>query len=452
MENKEYCSPEEEQSWGSNNEKPNYETAEEYNQARREQTEEQGPSNAYGAYNNGNYAYGNNTYGNNTYGSNAYGNYGYDNNAYNQQRYANLGGVMVDEQGKPLKNRFALKLTLSIIMILFCCCSMSPLVMVLGIIGLIFTCLANSSYNAGNPVQFRSRARVSAILLWVGGGIMALIMLIYIAFFVYFNAVLKESLGEEVYNQMWTEEFWEEVLEELENMEDENYWDENYWEEDYWNSEDYWNDPEYWDDILGTEEFSSETEALPGYNPEITEETLGDGLTPLAVGFHEFTWNGAAYSVPMTYGEFLGMGVVLTDFVETEEFLAGEYEVYEFVTDDGYAGIARVSNNSSTTLTAGECQVDYFCVYNPDAYDRVTGADITDMDITILGGLNLNCTYTDLESQLGTPTYVYKEVDETYGTFETYRWIYEGLEEVQLMEASFYNGKICDIAIDHYGI
>ena len=447
MENKDYCSPEEEQSWSSNNDKPNYETAEAYNQARREQAEEQSSSNAYSNTTYSNNTYSNNAYSNNAYGGNAYGNYGYNNSAYNQQRYANLGGVMVDEQGNPLKNRFALKLTLSIIMILFCCCSMSPVVMIFGVIALIFTCLANSSYKAGNPVQFRSRAKVSTILLWVGGGIMALIMIIYVALFAYFNVVLKESLGEEVYNQMWTEEFWEDVLEELENMENEDYWDDEYWE-----SEDYWNDPDYWEDLLGTEDYSTETEALPGYNPEITEETLGDGLTPLAVGFHEFTWNGAAYSVPMTYSDFLNMGITLTDLDETEEFLAGDYEAYEFVMDNGYAGIARVSNNTAATLIARECQVDYFCVYNPEAYNRVAGADISDLNMTILGGLTPNCTYTDLVNHLGTPTYVYKEVDETYGSFETYRWIYEGLEEVQLIEVSFYNGKICDIAIDHYGI
>lgn len=365
--------------------------------------------------------------------------YGSPYNAYDQQYYANLGGVMVDDKGNPLKNRFALKLTLSILMILCCCCTFSPIIMILGIIALVFTCLANGAYNAGNPAEFRSKSRVATVLLAVGGGILALIIAIYVGFFAYFNFVLREELGEELYDQLWTVEFWENIYDEIEEADSENRWeDEAYWED-------------YWEDYLDDGSINN-TEDLSDYNPEIIEETLGDGLTPLAVGFNEFTWNGKAYSIPMDYSQFLGMGIELIDFVETESYSAGEYEPYEFVLDNGYEGVIRVSNNSTEDLSATECEIDYFYIYNPDAYNLIEGASLSEADMTILGGLSLECSYKEVENYLGTSTQVYKEIDPIYGTFETYQWYYTGTKEYQVIQISFYNGKIYEILIDYYEI
>ena len=421
MENKDYYSPEEEQNtsnpyenYANNGNNENYGSSGHYE------------SDPYAAYN----ATHNTTY----------------NTSYNQQQYANLGGVMVDGQGRPLKNRFALKLTLSIILILCCCCTGSPIVLVLGIIALVFTCLANSSFKAGNPMQFRSRARVSTVLISVGGGIAIFLLIIYVVFFAYFNAILKASMGEELYDYMWTEEFWEEFYNELENMEDEDSWD----GENFWDDEDNWNDPDYWEDILGSD-IAMGSEDGDAYNPEIIENTLGDGSTPLAVGFNEFTWNGVSYSLPMDYSEFLKLGIGLVDFVETTEFPAGEYEVYELILENGYEGVVRIANNTDAALAANNCEVEYLYIYNPEAYYGVAGASIADANMTILGGLSLDCSYVEVENYLGTPTYIYKEIDETYGRFETYRWYYTGNDEYQMIQISFYNDNIYDISIDHYG-
>lgn len=120
MSDRDYNSPE--------YERPNYETAEEYNRARRERE---------------------------------------------------AGNTMSDATGKPLKNYFALKLVLSIIMIMGCCCSNFFLVIV-GIIALVFTCKANTAYNQGNPTEFRKYSKVSSVLLWMGGIVMAIMLTISI--------------------------------------------------------------------------------------------------------------------------------------------------------------------------------------------------------------------------------------------------------------------------------
>lgn len=132
----------------------------------------------------------------------------YDNNTNNYQnnyqnnydQYANYGNPMVDEQGRPLKNRFALKLIVGIIMIL--CCCVSPYSMIFAIVGLVFTCMANSAYNAGNPYDFRANARVSAAMLWIGGVILAISILLSVAAGAMLNSIMNELGGslDEIYN------------------------------------------------------------------------------------------------------------------------------------------------------------------------------------------------------------------------------------------------------------
>lgn len=131
---------------------------------------------------------------------------GYQNNYQdNYQQYANYGNAMVDDQGRPLKNRFALKLVLSIIMIL--CCCVSPYGMIFAIVGLVFTCMANSAYNAGNPYDFRANARVSTIMLWIAGVLMAISILISLAFGAIVDSFMSEfeDAYDEIYNEMYND-------------------------------------------------------------------------------------------------------------------------------------------------------------------------------------------------------------------------------------------------------
>ncbi len=387
MENNDYCAPEQEQNNSSDYGNP-------YNYSNT-------------SYENPNYS--NPNYTNNPYGQNPYGQSPYGQNQYGQNQYANLGGVMVDDKGRPLKNHFALKLVLSIIMILMCC--FSPLVSILGIIGLVFTCMANSAYNQGNPHEFKTKDKVSTILLSIGGVIAALIIILYVVViaFTFTNNDFWEMYGD-IYDEVYSE------------MYGDLYGDD--WEDEIWGNTD--------------------------YSGSITEEYPGTNLTPLVEGFNQFTYNGMAYEVPMSYNTFLGMGYTLEAFDETIVFEAGDYEAYEFIISDDYTGVVRISNNSNQQLLITECEIDYICFYSQDAYDGVNSSGIKYMELYIVGELSIASEYEEFEKVLGTPYYVYTETDEKYGDFVTYQWLYEGTTEIQRLEISFFDGAVCDFAIDHY--
>jgi hypothetical protein len=98
------------------------------------------------------------TYGG-TYGANPQNPYG---TAYNA--YGTVNGGPVDDNGKPLKNNFAMKLTFSILEIVSC----NILSLVMGILGCVFTTKANNAYKEGRWEDFKSAKKTSAIVLWVG--------------------------------------------------------------------------------------------------------------------------------------------------------------------------------------------------------------------------------------------------------------------------------------------
>lgn len=134
--------------------------------------------------------YGNQTYGqaDGQYGNQAYGQYGnqaygepngqYGNQAYgqpnqqfgyNQNMGYGMGMPSLGDNGQPLENRFAMKLTFSILEIL-CCCAGNLVTMIMGIIGCVFTAKANTSFKEGRWEEFKSEAKTSAICLWIGLG------------------------------------------------------------------------------------------------------------------------------------------------------------------------------------------------------------------------------------------------------------------------------------------
>lgn len=199
MENKDYNAPSgdyttpEQENIDNPYSRPNYETAEEYNQARREA---EGQSTDYGQ------------------------NYGnpYNNTQYNNAQYANLGGTPVDAAGNPLKSYFALQLVFAIIEIV--CCCLSPVAMILGIIALVFAVQANTAYNQGRGEEFKAKSKTSNILLIIGGVFAAISLILNIAVFALMPQILEETYNyiEEYEDEFYDEEFYDDedsdVLEE----------------------------------------------------------------------------------------------------------------------------------------------------------------------------------------------------------------------------------------------
>lgn len=246
MSDRDYNSPE--------YDRPNYETAEEYNRARREREEQMAEESQ------------------NSYGE-GYSSYNYENYNNRNANRVYSGSAMTDATGKPLKNYFALKLTISIMMIMGCCCS-NMILVILGIIALVFTCKANSAYNNGNAEEFQKQSKVATVLLWVGGGFLIIYLIMGIFILVSLNLEIKETTGKNLLD------VWEMI-----------------------------------EDEIDIEDLLSDFEDYDGLeDPESDVQYIDDRTT----------------SLPMTYDRFLETGFELEDFSSKTEVEPGDLEYYSF--------------------------------------------------------------------------------------------------------------------------
>lgn len=365
--NQDYCSPEQESKDLYN--RPVYETAEEYNQAKRE-------AGQYQQYN--------------------YQQYNYQ--QYQNSQYANLGGAMVDAAGNPLKSHFAVQLVFAIIEILLCC--FSPVAMVLGIIALVFAVQANTAFNHGNAADFKSKSKTSTILLIVGGVFAAISIIINVVFASVYLTQLEDIISE-IEHEMEYED----------------------WEDEDWDKED------------------SDDEDVYSYYPGTDENYLVDG-------FEDFTYNGVAYSIPMSYSDFQKMGYYLEEGYEDYVLEAMTYESIWFYDEDGNElGMIRISNDTEEEIALEEGIVDYIYFDNPASY--VTDENLEHIDLVFGEGFDMYTTYEELEEWLGTPYYV--SIDNSGGSeYVTYEWTYYGDDKYQSIEVSYWNGVITDVAFEQY--
>ena len=88
-------------------------------------------------------------------------------NVYGQPNGMNMygqGNMPMGDNGKPLKNHFGLKLTLSILQIISC----NLLSLICGIIACVNTVKANNSFKQGRWEAFKSSAKAATLSLWIG--------------------------------------------------------------------------------------------------------------------------------------------------------------------------------------------------------------------------------------------------------------------------------------------
>lgn len=107
--------------------------------------------------------------------------YGYP--PYGQQYQLGMGYGMdiapFDQNGRPIPNRFGMKLTFSILEMVLC----NILSLICGIIGCVFTVKANTAYKERRWEDFKNHAKASAIALWIGFGLGMLTFFVYIILF-----------------------------------------------------------------------------------------------------------------------------------------------------------------------------------------------------------------------------------------------------------------------------
>ena len=101
--------------------------------------------------------------------------------------YAQRGNVPLDKKGRPLQNRYGLKLTLSIIEIVFgillafCGGGMGMLPLVLAVLACVYTCRQNRDFQIGDWDGFLKKSKIATIFLWISFGIdIALIVFIIV--------------------------------------------------------------------------------------------------------------------------------------------------------------------------------------------------------------------------------------------------------------------------------
>ena len=246
-----------------------------------------------------NNAYGTNLYGSDTYGSNSYdnnaygqyngsynGSYGYNNSYYNN----NQGGKPVNKNGKPIPNNFGMKLTFSIIEIFTCT--------LFGILALVFTVLQNNAYKMGNWEDFKSKRKISNIMLWIGFAFSLLGVIIIILAIVFFVNV----------GDGYLDDFVNEI--------------ENGYEYDY----DYDNDFDFDDDT-----------AYPDSGSTLQLKAAGEDMT---VG-------GVSVTIPTDVRTFLSAtGITMEDDLEQTQ-LEGDYdELYYFSEEYNNYSMIDVYNTS----------------------------------------------------------------------------------------------------------
>jgi len=377
---RDYCSPEEERY-----SRPNYETAEEYNKARRAAEDNaQSETNC----NNDSYYNSNPYYNSHSYGEASHGNFQYGN-----QQYANLGGNIVDGNGVVLRNYFVIQLVFSIIEIISCC--LGPVPMVLGIIALVFAIQANSAYTKGQAPVFKSKSKTSSILLIIGGAWMALSILFNIALVGFGISGMGEAFSD------------------FDGLYDEIY-DELY--------DNFYDDDSYISEYPGTDD------------------------VPLPKGFNEFTFNGVAYSLPMSFAEFEQMGYTIADAYIGKEIDDEDYEYISILDENGYyAGTIGVFNYTEADLPVEQCVVAYIRLDNDAAYEEDA---LSNLNFTFANGLDMNSTYEEIEAFMGTPSYYYKS-NSSDSDYESYSWYYHGDDGTyQCVEIIFWDGTISGVSIE----
>lgn len=178
------------------------------------------------------------------------------------------------------------------------------------------------------------------------------------------------------------------------------------------------------------------------------EEYIGDDTTPLPEGFETFSYNGQTYSLPTTMEEIFKMGFTLEEeyYEHTNTMIPPEYDdTLSLNNEDGtMVAMVRVSNYTDEEMPLSKCQVSYFYIENPVAYDE----EATVPDFVFGDGLTLESSYEEVEAYFGVPYYHYEDHSEEDCFYDSYQWEYYGEKEIHFVSITFWNGVISDVGIE----
>lgn len=334
--------------------------------------------------------------------------------------YNPYGNVPLDKKGQPLKNRFGMKLTFSILEMI----SGNLISLICGIIACVFTCKANTSYKEGKWEEFKSNARISNIFLWIGLGVCLAFYVIVI--------ILIAAVGLSVLPFVGSGNSGSSVGSGSYDYYDEQ--DYNYYDDDDADEEETDEDADEW------EEEDTE-DADTGYAS--AGVTAGSGYTDPTV-----TINGATVTFPLSYADFVAETGLTMDADETGDIVSADgYDNYDITNAYDSEGNDVCSiwlyNMSGSDLAMEDCYVAGIIAYN-DGYS-------TAPDLVMQNGITFASTQDEVRTALGEPSNTYSDTYSDGSLYESWNWDYADPDSDYFdeVEIEFVDGVITKIEVDN---
>ena len=330
------------------------------------------------------------------------------------------GNVPLDKKGQPLKNRFGMKLTFSILEMI----SGNLISLICGIIACVFTCKANTSYKEGKWEEFKSNAKISNIFLWIGLGVCLAFYVIVI--------ILIAAVGLSVLPIVGSGNSGSSVGSGSYDYYDEQ--DYNYYDDDDADEEETDEDADEWDE-------EDTEDADTGYAS--AGVTAGSGYTDPTV-----TINGATVTFPLSYADFVAETGLTMDADETGDIVSADgYDNYDITNAYDSEGNDVCSiwlyNMSGSDLAMEDCYVAGIIVYN-DGYS-------TAPDLVMQNGITFASTQDEVRTALGVPSDTYSDTYSDGSLYETWNWDYADPDSDYFdeVEIEFVDGVITKIEVDN---
>lgn len=334
--------------------------------------------------------------------------------------YNPYGNVPLDKKGQPLKNRFGMKLTFSILEMI----SGNLISLICGIIACVFTCKANTSYKEGKWEEFKSNAKISNIFLWIGLGVCLAFYVIVI--------ILIAAVGLSVLPFVGSGNSGSSVGSGSYDYYDEQ--DYNYYDDDDADEEETDEDADEWDE-------EDTEDADTGYAS--AGVTAGSGYTDPTV-----TINGATVTFPLSYADFVAETGLTMDADETGDIVSADgYDNYDITNAYDSEGNDVCSiwlyNMSGSDLAMEDCYVAGIIAYN-DGYS-------TAPDLVMQNGITFASTQDEVRTALGEPSNTYSDTYSDGSLYESWNWDYADPDSDYFdeVEIEFVDGVITKIEVDN---
>ena len=335
---------------------------------------------------------------------------------YGQPGYS-VGGTPMGNDGQPLKNNYAMKMVFGILEIL-CCCGCNIITMILGIIALVFNGKANRAYQQGNAQEYKSNAKTSTILLWVGFGIAVAYLIFGILEWTVFGG--KDDFMEGFYRGYYGSDYEDTDTDEHDDYDDDDH------------NDDVRDD----DDAIARvpeDKESNATAPLPDVTP-------GEGFTDPTIII-----DGTTVTFPLTYSDFEALGFYIEDedkqmYVNQDEF----YDVDVYMSDGTELGTVFIGNETEHALPLEESMVFGFELESED-WDGVYTVEFPN-------GLQLGSSAEDFKTAYGEPDYEYESDTSDYQSYQWYNHhdsYYDA--DVNSISVTFWEGELDEIDIEYIG-